>query len=88
MQLGDDGVETPTHEDLGLVRGLIFWLVVLQLLVEVRAEFGVFCLDVDCYSEDGAGVDKALGEDAEDGLVDLTSGRYDESCDGKGETAK
>ncbi len=46
-----------------------------EFFVEIGAEFGVLALDVDGNPEDGSGIDKALGEDAEDRLVDLTGGR-------------
>ena len=66
------------------VNGLVlFGLFLFQLAIEVRAEFGVFCLDIDCHSEDAAGINKTFGEDAEDGFMDLSGGRYDETCDGE-----
>ena len=73
---------------LGLFFGLALGaLLLFQFVVEIRAKFGVLCLDVDGDAEDGAGVDKALGEDAEDRLMDLTGGRYDEPCDSEGEAS-
>ena len=70
------------------VNGLVlFGLLLFQLGIEVRAEFGVFCLDINGDSEDAAGIDETFGEDAEDGFMDLSGGRYDETCDGKQEAA-
>ena len=74
---------------LGLFFGLVFGaILVFEFVVEIGTEFGVLCLDVDCDTEDGAGVNQTLGEDAKDRLVDLTGGRYDETCDGEGEAAE
>ena len=73
---------------LGLFFGLALGaLLLFQFVVEIRAKFRVLALNVDCNPEDGAGIYKALGEDAEDRLMDLTGGRYDEPCDGKEESA-
>ena len=65
----------------------LLFLTVFEFTVEVRAQFGVFRLDVDCHTEDAAGIDETFGEDAEDGFMDLSGGRYDETCDGKQEAA-
>ena len=65
----------------------LLFLAVFEFAVEVRAEFGVFRLDIDGHSEDAAGIDETFGEDAEDGFMDLSGGRYDETCDGKQEAA-
>ena len=66
---------------------IVLFLLFLQLAVKVRAQFGVFCLYVDGDAEDTSGVDQTLGEYAEDGFMDLSGGRYDESCDGEEESA-
>lgn len=66
---------------------IVLSLLFIQLAVEVRAQFGVFCLYVDGDAEDASGVDQAFGEYAEDGFMDLSGGRYDESCDGEEESA-
>ena len=85
----DDDVVYLAH-DWGLIKmdGLVFLgLLLFQLGIEVRAQFGVFRLDVDGHTEDAAGIDETFGEDAEDGFMDLSGGRYDETCDGKQEAA-
>ena len=69
-----------------LLPALLF-LTVFEFTVKVRAEFGVFRLDIDGDTEDAAGIDETFGEDAEDGFMDLSGGRYDETCDGKQKAA-
>ena len=66
---------------------VLFRLLLFQLGIKVRAQFGVFRLDIDGDTEDAAGIDETFGEDAEDGFMDLSGGRYDETCDGKQEAA-
>lgn len=71
-----------------MMMSVIFLMLFLfEFVVEIGTEFGVFGLNVDGDTEDGASVNQALGEDAEDGLVDLAGGRYDETRDGEGEAA-
>jgi len=47
---------------------VLFGLLLFQLGIKVRAQFGVFRLDIDGHSEDAAGIDETFGEDAEDGF--------------------
>ena len=75
-------------EQCTMMSVIFLMLFVFEFVVEIGTEFGVLGLDVDGDAEDGAGVDQALGEDAEDGLVDLPGGRYDETCNGKGKAAE
>lgn len=65
----------------------LLFLVAFEFGVEIGTEFGVFRLDVNRHSEDAAGIDETFGEDAEDGFMDLSGGRYDETCDGEQEAA-
>ena len=65
----------------------LLFLVTFEFCVEIGTEFRILALDIDGNSEDAAGIDETFGEDAEDGFMDLSGGRYDETCDGKQKAA-
>ena len=62
-------------------------LVAFEFGVEIGTEFGILALDVNRHPEDASGIDETFGEDAEDGFMNLSGGRYDETCDGEQKTA-
>ena len=82
------GASLSRGDGCSLTFGLGGTLLVFEFVVEVGTEFGVLGLNVDGDAEDGTCVNQTLGEDAKDGLVNLAGGRYDETCDGKGEAAE